>query len=128
VNGTVAGLGAYVNTSDRRLKKDIRNLTGSDLLKSIRPVSFDWIDPKDSFMEVRQYGFIAQEVEEVFPNLVSTADDSMHTKSVNYTGLIPLMVSSIQELQDTNKLLKSQNDSLQARIDAIEHRLDTQTP
>jgi hypothetical protein len=116
-------VGAYVNASDRRLKRDIVTLTGADLIMSLRPVSFDWISPQDMFMRARQYGFIAQEVEKIFPNLVSTANDAIGTKSVNYDGFIPLLVSSVQELKRQNDTLQSENEALKKRLDAIEARL-----
>jgi len=64
-------------------------------------------------MKQLQYGFVAQEVEKIYPNLVTTAQDEMKTKSVNYDGFIPLLVSSVQEL-------KKENDELRARIEKLE--------
>ncbi len=74
-------------------------------------------------MKARQYGFIAQEVEKIYPNLVSTASDDMRTKSVNYDGFIPVLVSSMQELKKENAELRSENEVLKKRLDAIEARL-----
>ncbi len=74
-------------------------------------------------MKQRQYGFIAQEVEKIYPNLVSTANDEMKTKSVNYDGFIPLLVSSIQELKKENDTLKNENTLLKSRLDVIEKKL-----
>jgi len=114
VNGTAWGT-SWTNTSDIRLKKNIETLPTSSLdsLFLIRPVSFDWKSPKDEYMKQLQYGFVAQEVEKIYPNLVTTAQDEMKTKSVNYDGFIPLLVSSVQEL-------KKENDELRARIEKLE--------
>jgi hypothetical protein len=116
VNWTAWGT-SWTNTSDMRLKKNIETLPASSLetLSLVRPVSFDWKDSKDEYMKTRQYGFIAQEVEKVYPNLVTTANDEMKTKSVNYDGFIPLLVSSVQELQ-------KENAELRARIEKLENR------
>src|SRR5262249_44420701 len=47
----------------------------------------------------RQIGLIAQEVEAVLPELVSTDKDAEHTKGLNYTGLVPVTIKAIQEQQ-----------------------------
>ena len=65
-------------------------------------IEFDWKENKKPSI-----GVIAQEVEKVFPSLVKTAEN----KSVNYNGLVGVLIEAIKEL-------KSQNDSLQARLDA----------
>ena len=66
-------------------------------------------------MKARQYGFIAQEVENVYPNLVTTANDEMKTKSVNYDGFIPVLVASVQELQKENALLRARIEKLEQK-------------
>ena len=66
-------------------------------VKAIRGVSFEWIDRErygDS--RERQIGVIAQEVERVFPEAVSTGDDGY--KRVDYTGLVGILVEAVKEL------------------------------
>jgi hypothetical protein len=64
------------------------------------PVTFNWIDPAKS--SVPQFGFIAQQVQSVFPNLVSTTSPTALTPdgtlSLNYIDLISPIVAAIQEL------------------------------
>ncbi|MDE5901207.1 MAG: tail fiber domain-containing protein [Muribaculaceae bacterium] len=101
------------NTSDAKAKEDIVPLSSEiNTLLKLRPITFKWKQCSDSFdnsgitysqrstlpeTESRlQYGFLAQEVEEVLPDIVSTNEDGL--KSVNYIALIPLLVQSIQEL------------------------------
>lgn len=88
-------------SSDIRLKKDIETLERSrDKLLQIRPVSFYWDTenyPDYSFSSQKQYGFIAQEMETIFPNLVTTDNDGF--KGITYIKLIPFMVKVIQEQQ-----------------------------
>ena len=89
MNGTV------VHASDERWKKEITPLdTSVDELLSLESRQFKWIDERD---EKTHYGLIAQEVEQVFPDLV-VADESGF-KYVNYLELIPLMLKAIQEQQ-----------------------------
>ena len=100
-NATLAG--SLVQNSDARLKTDIQDLDGSSSLAEINalnPVTFNWIDPAKS--SVPQFGFIAQQVEAVFPNLVSTTSPTALTPdgtlSLNYIDLISPIIAAIQEL------------------------------
>jgi hypothetical protein len=89
---------AYSSTtqSDKRLKKDIKNIEYNDEILKLNPVSFKWNDVNKS--NTSNVGFIAQELEEILPNLVKDGYDSY--KSVNYTGLIPYLVKHIQKLEN----------------------------
>ena len=65
--------GTLTQSSDARLKTNIQSLDASTSLaaiNSLTPVAYDWLDPNKG--GVRQYGFITQQVQQVFPNLVST--------------------------------------------------------
>jgi prepilin-type N-terminal cleavage/methylation domain-containing protein len=87
--------------SDIRLKKNIHPLSDAlpDLMK-LKPVSFAF---KENDKE--SLGFIAQDVEQVYPKLVAPGSKGM--KSVNYEGLIAPLVASVQELkEENNNLLK----------------------
>jgi len=78
-NDIMAG-GAIVATSDKRVKENITELHNSlDLIGKLRPVSYNKID-RVSYGDRLNYGFIAQEVEEVIPNAVNTG-----------TGEIPVL-------------------------------------
>ena len=95
--------GSLVQNSDQRLKTNIANLDASSSLAEINalnPVTFNWIDPAKG--SVPQFGFIAQQVQSVFPDLVSitapTALTPDGTLSLNYIDLISPIVAAIQEL------------------------------
>lgn len=84
-------------TSDRRLKHDIVGLEASsslDILSQLKPVSFIYDSDQEN---VKQFGFIAQDVESVVPSLVST-NDKTGMKSLRYTNLIGIISSAIQEI------------------------------
>jgi hypothetical protein len=88
-----------IQTSDIRLKKNVAPLGLGDGLSGIlklRPVTFQW---KERVADTAtHYGFVAQEVQQIFPKVVDTGSDAHHTLGMNYPALIPSMVAAIQEV------------------------------
>ena len=106
-NGVVSG--DLNDTSDVSLKKDIQSLGDStELVKKLNPVSFYW--NKEHKGKNKNIGFIAQQVEEVLPELVKGDEGS---KSINVTGLVSLLTKSIQEQQTIIEDLKSRIETLE---------------
>lgn len=94
-NGTVY-MDNYSLTSDKRLKTDFKNLSGSlAKLSQLQGYSYRWLDTIRT--QTLQTGLIAQEVEKLFPELVSTDDKGY--KSMNYNGLIPHLIEAVKELK-----------------------------
>ncbi len=90
-------------SSDERLKQNIAQLGATNSLTSIEalnPVSFYWKDPTNGTQQ--QLGFIAQDVQQIFPELVGrtapTALTPDGTLTLNYLGLIAPLVKAVQEL------------------------------
>ena len=116
-NGNATLAGNLIQNSDQRLKTNIQSLDTSDSLAAINalnPVTFNWIDPAKGF--VPQYGFVAQDVQRIFPNLVSvtapTALTPDGTLSLNYIDLIAPIVKAIQQLDQELTSLASAIASL----------------
>ncbi|MBI5134606.1 MAG: tail fiber domain-containing protein [Candidatus Taylorbacteria bacterium] len=104
VTGNV-GATAYFYTSDRKLKSDIKPLEGAlSKVLALQGVSFSW--KKDGEKSV---GLVAQDVEEVFPELVHEANG---TKSVQYGNLVAPLIEAIKEQQRQIDELKAEIDSL----------------
>lgn len=85
---------AYYYHSDARLKKDVETIGGAEgmgIVNQIRPVNYAWINNGKA-----AHGVIAQEVEKVYPEIVSTNSDGY--KSVDYIQMIAPMLAAIQEL------------------------------
>ena len=84
----------FYTRSDIRLKSNIEDLTDNDLdkLKKVVPKSYNFKNDNG-----KHFGFIAQELEKQFPNLVSTDTEGM--KSVNYLEMIPLLLHKINDLE-----------------------------
>ncbi len=97
-NGVAAkpGGGSWAASSDSRLKKNVEELEGAlpKLLK-LRSVTFDYNNPK--YGSGRQTGFIAQEIEKVFPEWVS--EDSDKYKMIGFSGFESLTVQALRELR-----------------------------
>ena len=100
----------YGTISDRRLKENITPATSKldDLLK-VNIVNYNLI--KDN---TKQIGVIAQEIEEVFPGLVSENEEGF--KSVKTSVFIPMLIKGMQEQQDIIKNLQTQIDELKSKI------------
>lgn len=99
-----------VSDSDARMKENVKTLEGAlEKVTHLRGVSFEWKDPqKDSGTQI---GMIAQEVEQVLPELVST--DQEGYKSLAYSKLTCVLIEAVKEL-------KAENDELRKRIAALE--------
>jgi hypothetical protein len=90
----------FNSTSDKSLKTNIATVGNAlETVNSLRGVSFDWKENGKS-----SYGVIAQELEEVLPQLVTT----LNNKSVNYNGLIGILIEAVKELSVEVKDLKAQ--------------------
>lgn len=93
-DGNAILAGTLTQSSDFRLKKNIQSITHvSQKINQIRGVYFDWQD--DCRSKNHQIGFIAQEIENVFPELVET--DAKGFKSVAYANMSAVLVEAIKE-------------------------------
>ena len=106
VRGDIVAYSTFA-TSDARLKEDVAPIEDAyTKLSSLNPVSFVW-----SHTDQADFGLIAQEVEEIFPEFVKDNMDGY--KTVKYTSFIPLLIKTIQEQQ---QLI----ESLQDRVATLE--------
>jgi hypothetical protein len=96
VSGTIRHTGILIDASDRRLKSNIRQLpTSLESMMKLNPVSFTMNDNPTQ----TELGFIAQDVQPLFPTLVVIGNDPSKTLSLNYPGFIAPMVKAMQELK-----------------------------
>ena len=90
---------SMTSTSDERLKTDIKSLDDpTEKLMQLKPCTYKWKSQED---DKKHIGFIAQEVEEVLPELVNetTYPNGGSYKGVAMSDLIPYLIKSIQERQ-----------------------------
>jgi len=115
-DGSSAQANAWNTFSDLRLKKNITPINNPlTLLEEINGVYFNWKEGSD---ESRQVGVIAQEVEKVLPEVVSTDDDGY--KSVDYGKISALLVEAVKELKKQNEILQKENRKIKQEIKALQ--------
>ena len=99
-DGTAMLAGNVLISSDRRLKKDIAKIkNANDQLDLINGYTYHWKEEANRSNKL-QYGIIAQEIKEVFPSLV--AEDGEGHYTVNYDGLIPVLLEAFKEEKAKN--------------------------
>ena len=130
--GAPSGSNIY-NASDQRLKKNIVTLDkGLTSINSLRPVSFNWIDGFCDAEKETLYGFIAQEVQNVDPNLISQFGSNGTVEigeekienplRVNEKFITPILVKAIQELSAKVTTLETENAKLQTDLTSLTAR------
>ena len=144
VNGEAftTGSGNWV-TSDQQLKDNVEDVVGAlDVIRELRPTSYTYRqNDKYKLLNLpqgRQYGFIAQEVERVIPDLVRDTDIQFneavadpgqtghHTeqmKAMNYQMLIPVLTQGIKEQQEQLDELRSKYQSLEQLYQGLQRQL-----
>ncbi|MDO9185145.1 MAG: tail fiber domain-containing protein [Bacteroidia bacterium] len=116
IYATATALSLGVNScSDIRYKKDITPLPSalSNVMK-LNGVNYYWKTnefPNKIFTNDKQIGFIAQDLEKIYPEVVFTDKDGY--KSVDYSRLTPILVEAIKEQQKTIEAMQKQNDAMQ---------------
>jgi hypothetical protein len=115
-----------IQTSDARLKNEINNLKATDGLPAVlklRPVTFRWKKPSSD--RAVHYGFVAQEVQTILPNVVDIGDDDRHMLGINYSAFIPSIVRAVQELNQ--KVERNRNaERHDAGVASMKSRLSDQ--
>ena len=108
--GNATASGTWQSLSDARLKENVSDVENVlEKVSSLRPVEFSMKSDKLSF--ANRYGLIAQELEQVFPKVVTDTDTNHDgvpdVKSVSYTELVPILIKAIQELKAEVDALKA---------------------
>eukprot|EP00986_Skeletonema_menzelii_P008825 scaffold3838_cov157-Skeletonema_menzelii.AAC.15 len=116
VAGSVLGGGPYVDISDKRYKRDIQNMDSSEVLDGLiqlKGVSYELDTEQMAFLSgsnanaktERQIGFVAQDVEVLFPELVYN-DENDDFKGLHYSRFAPLLVEGLKQLTQEVRELK----------------------
>jgi hypothetical protein len=124
VTGDVVANG-FTLTSDARLKTNIQAITDAlAIVRKLQGVSYDWnraAYPERGFSARPQIGVLAQQVEGVLPELVST--DASGFKSVNYTGFIPVLIEGMKQQADQLDAQGERLTKAEEKLGLVEERL-----
>ena len=93
---------AFLTASDYRIKENILTLDSYFTIDNLRPVTYT-----NKISGNQDIGLIAHELQEQYPFLVTGKKDGLQNQSVNYTGLIPILIKEIKELKERVKILES---------------------
>ncbi|MBI4929921.1 MAG: tail fiber domain-containing protein [Bacteroidetes bacterium] len=142
-DGWAGGLTSWQNVSDARLKTNVKTIGSAlDKIIQLRGVEFNY--SKQNFSDVnldtesKKIGFIAQEVEQVFPELVRDANlfsspgkmdagitqkrNVYKVKTMSYGDIVPVLVEAIKEQQKMITDLQNQNKEMQKQIQGIQKK------
>ena len=116
----------FTNSSDRRLKRDIEYIDEQEsvnIITKLKPATFNYVH--DDETRAKRHGLIAQDVQEVIPDLVGETltagyEEKKHL-TLDYLGLIPHLINTI-------KWQKKQIDELTNRIQTIEKLIESINP
>ena len=134
VTGNVSATGTVLGSqvacsSDRRYKKNIVGLENTlARVMQLKPVRYYWkkeIYPEKQFSDQPQVGFIAQEVEELYPELVHTSEDGY--KSIDYGRLTVILTEAIKEMSAQHKIairsMTKQQEALVSQYEVLQQRM-----
>ena len=141
-NGDIYYTGSFTAPSDARLKKNIQALGTAVLEKimslDVKTYEYDLeVYPSMHFAKGPQIGFLAQDLQALFPEVVTeqrhtifeepgnitSESDHIEILGVDYIKMIPLLTSAIQEQQEIIENMKSENESLKAEMAEIKNIL-----
>jgi hypothetical protein len=100
---------AFYASSDYRIKANVTQLTDSYTVDQMNPVTFDFTNMTD---HPKSVGFIAHEMQALYPELVTGEKDGDATQSINYIGIIGILVADV-------KRMKAQINALTNRLDSV---------
>jgi hypothetical protein len=143
----MAYTGTLTDVSDEKLKRNIEDFDGLETILQLRPRTYEFRNDEYEHMnlkEGKQYGFIAQELREVIPEMVTEnqhphiveQDTSLTTEMTDYLGvrpllLLPILTRALQEEhqivedQDTRiRHLEQENQALRSRLAELETKME----
>lgn len=120
VGGSIEYTGTITDVSDRRLKENLSSVTNVlPKLEKLDAFTYNMIDdPKKE----REFGLMAQDVQKVFPEMVSIVDSENGYLGVSYIQLVPVLVQANKELQKENDDLQKADLEMQKLIKSLQEK------
>ena len=125
--GTYAGYvssSGFMDVSDKKFKKDITTITDPlSIINNLRGVHFYWNESSNKNQDKRQTGFIANEVQEVLPDVCdyNNLTESWGIKAGNITAVL---VEGMKQQQNEINTLKTEVDTLKTEVDTYKAIID----
>lgn len=121
--GIINHYGQY-NVSDYRIKQNVETVTGGlSTILSLNPVTYNFTEIPNVTVDVnKKVGFIAHEVAEIIPHIVKGNKDGVDQQgkpeyqNLDYTGVIPYLVSAVKEQQELIKNLENKIQELENKL------------
>ena len=117
---------AIIQASDQKLKSNIEHIQEKDIqnIMKLQPVSFYWkkdiIENKNKNTTQKIYGFIAQDVQTHFPNMIQDSSDILR---MDYIQIIPLLLQKIKKMHTKQEQQEQRIRTLETKLDSIEKML-----
>jgi len=129
INGDLELAGTVIDISDEKFKQNVVSIDDAvALVMQLEGVRYDWNEnalQKFSLEDTKQIGFVAQDVEAVFPELVKKSSEGY--LMVDYAKITPVLVQAIKEQQRKIQKLEEENKKmaeLEKRLEALEKLLN----
>ena len=120
--GEVFSEHGFLQRSDRRFKKDIETISNAlERVLKLTGKSFIYSNNNDTSSKSRRYGFIAQEMKEIIPEVVREDEDG-HL-SIDVIGLMPFIVESLKELQSQLKDVEMKTSAIKRFEETIDQSI-----
>lgn len=127
VNGDIKCTGIST-VSDAALKKDVNRVKKPlNRIMKLNGVSYQFDNekaPNKNLPNGKEIGFIAQEVEEVFPSLVTSPEEGW--SSINYQAMIPVLTEGLKKQQEQIEQQSNEIDNLKARVRQLEAQVKSE--
>ena len=104
---------AYNTSSDYRLKEDLQDYNGVEIINKIKTYDYKWKN-----IDFRSYGVLAHELQEIMPDIISGQKDEVDEEGneimqgVDYSKIVPVLVKAVQEQQSQIEILKAEIQTL----------------
>ncbi|MFC1898461.1 tail fiber domain-containing protein [Candidatus Cloacimonadota bacterium] len=119
--GSGYATGGFVDGSDERWKENIQPIENAlQKVKNLRGVSYDWKQdeyPQFNFDNDKQIGFLAQEVNEILPEIVK--DDGAGNLGIDYSKITPILVEAVKQQQQQINELNEMIDKMEELLDEL---------
>jgi Chaperone of endosialidase len=119
-NGAIRTGFSYI-LSDKKLKKNMKNIVDPmSIISKLRGTSYNYLG-RSGNLDIPTYGFIAQEVKEVMPEVVGMGSDSL--LAINYDGIIPVLLEGVKEVNSKTEKTANEMERVLSAISRMESQM-----